>query len=138
MTHREQSYDVIVIGGGAAGLFCAAHAGRRGRRTVVLERAEKIGKKILISGGGRCNFTNLGVRPERYLSENPHFCVSAFSRFPVESFVQLVQRYGIAYHEKKLGQLFCDESARQIVAMLRAECEAAGVEIFTNCEVKPV
>ncbi|QNE32075.1 NAD(P)/FAD-dependent oxidoreductase [Sphingomonas sp. NBWT7] len=121
-------YDAIVLGGGAAGLMCAAIAGQRGRRVLVIDHAEKVGKKILISGGGRCNFTNLGTVPERYLSANPHFARSALARYTPADFLALVERYGIAWHEKTLGQLFCDGSARQIVAMLVAECDRGGVE----------
>mgnify|MGYP001041046481 CR=1 FL=1 len=122
-------YDVIVAGGGAAGLMCALRAGQRGRRVLVLEHAEKVGKKILISGGGRCNFTNLDSRPEAFLSANPHFCKSALARYSQHDFIALVDKHRIAWHEKTLGQLFCDGSSRQIVAMLLAECEAAGVEV---------
>ncbi|HEX4945429.1 MAG TPA: NAD(P)/FAD-dependent oxidoreductase [Blastocatellia bacterium] len=128
--------DVIILGGGAAGLFCASIAAKRGRKVVVLERAEKVGKKILISGGGRCNFTNLHTKPENFLSQNPNFAKSALARFTPQDFIALVKRYDIAFHEKKLGQLFCDGSAQQIVAMLLAEC--AGVTIKTHCEVKSV
>jgi predicted Rossmann fold flavoprotein len=122
-------YDVIVAGGGAAGLMCALRAGQRGRRVLVLEHADKVGKKILISGGGRCNFTNLGSQPEAFLSANPHFCKSALARYTQHDFIALVEKHRIAWHEKTLGQLFCDGSARQIVAMLLAECAAAGVEV---------
>ena len=122
-------FDVIVAGGGAAGLMCALRAGQRGRRVLVLEHAEKVGKKILISGGGRCNFTNLDSRPEAFLSVNPHFCKSALARYTQHDFIALVAKHRIAWHEKTLGQLFCDGSARQIVAMLLAECAAARVEV---------
>jgi len=121
--------DVVVIGGGAAGLMCAIEAGRRGRRVVLLEHAEKVGKKILISGGGRCNFTNLAASPENFLSANPHFAKSALSRYTQHDFIALVQKHRIAFHEKTLGQLFCDGSARQIVAMLLEECAAVGVDV---------
>jgi predicted Rossmann fold flavoprotein len=124
-----ERYDVIVAGGGAAGLMCALRAGQRGRRVLVLEHADKVGKKILISGGGRCNFTNLGSRPEAFLSANPHFCKSALARYTQHDFIALVEKHRIAWHEKTLGQLFCDGSARQIVAMLLAECAAVGVEV---------
>ncbi len=123
------SFDVIILGAGAAGLMCAIRAGQRGRRVLVLDHAAQAGAKILISGGGRCNFTNLGTVPERFLSDNPHFCRSALSRYKPADFVALVQRHGIAFHEKTLGQLFCDGSAREIVAMLLAECAAAGVDV---------
>jgi len=130
--------DVIILGGGAAGLMCAIEAGKRGRRVAVLERAEKIGKKILISGGGRCNFTNLHCRPEHFISANPHFAKSALARYTPADFIALVEKHGIPYHEKTLGQLFCDGSAQQVVAMLEAECRAAGVEILTNIKVDSV
>ena len=120
---------MIVLGAGAAGLMCALTAGRRGRRVVVLDHARRAGEKILISGGGRCNFTNLHCAPDRFFSENPHFCRSALSRYTAQDFVALVERHRIAWHEKTLGQLFCDGSARGIVDMLLAECAAAGVEI---------
>ncbi len=123
------SYDAIVLGAGAAGLWCAATAGQRGKRVLLLEHASEPGKKILISGGGRCNFTNLHTAPERFLSQNPHFAKSALSRFTPEDFLALVERHGIAWHEKTLGQLFCDGSARQIVAMLVEECAKGGVEL---------
>lgn len=125
----SQHYDVIVAGGGAAGLMCALRAGQHGRRVLVLEHADKVGKKILISGGGRCNFTNLGSRPEAFLSFNPHFCKSALARYTQHDFIALVEKHRITWHEKTLGQLFCDGSARQIVAMLLAECAAVGVEV---------
>ena len=121
--------DVVILGAGAAGLLCAITAGRRGRRVVVLDHARQAGEKILISGGGRCNFTNLHCAPERFLSANPHFCRSALARYTPRDFLDMVERHGIAWHEKTLGQLFCDGSARQIVAMLLAECAAAGAEI---------
>ena len=122
-------YDVIVAGGGAAGLMCALRAGQRGRSVLVLENAEKVGKKILISGGGRCNFTNLESRPGAFLSANPHFCKSGLARYTQHDFIALVEKHRIAWHEKTLGQLFCDGSARQIVAMLLAECAAAQVDV---------
>ena len=133
-----QSSDVIILGAGAAGLMCAMEAGKRGRRVVVLERAERIGKKILISGGGRCNFTNLHCRPENFISANPHFVRSALARYTPADFTVLVEKHGIAYHEKTLGQLFCDGSAQQIVAMLEQECRSAGVQILTHAEIKQV
>lgn len=134
----RHTYDVIILGGGAAGLMCAMEAGRRGRRVAVLERAERIGKKILISGGGRCNFTNLHCRPENFISANPHFAKSALARYTPADFIALVEKHGIAYHEKTLGQLFCDGSAQQIVSMLEQECRAAGVEILTNIKIDSV
>ena len=130
--------DVIVIGGGAAGLMCAIEAGKRGRAVTVLEHAERLGKKILISGGGRCNFTNVNAAPENYVSGNPDFCKSALARYTAADFIALVEKHGIAYHEKKLGQLFCDFTSRQIVEMLQRECDAAGVEIRLNCKVQEV
>src|SRR5437016_5899034 len=130
-----QSEQVVVIGGGAAGLMCAIEAGRRGRRVAVLERNAQIGRKILISGGGRCNFTNVHTTAANFLSRNPHFAKSALARFTPADFIAMVERHGIPYHEKTLGQLFCDRSARDITGMLEAECEAAGVRIFTACTV---
>lgn len=131
-------FDVIILGAGAAGLMCAMEAGKRGRRVAVVERAERIGKKILISGGGRCNFTNLHCRPENFISANPHFARSALARYTPADFIALVEKHGIAYHEKTLGQLFCDGSAQQIVAMLEEECRAVGVEILTHVNVDQV
>jgi len=125
-------FDVIVLGGGAAGLMCAIEAGKRGRRVAVLERAGRIGKKILISGGGRCNFTNLHCQPENFISANPHFAKSALAAYTPADFIRLVEKHGIAYQEKTLGQLFCDGSAQQIVSMLESECHQAGVQILTN------
>ncbi|MDT8761001.1 NAD(P)/FAD-dependent oxidoreductase [Sphingomonas psychrotolerans] len=125
-------YDAIILGGGAAGLMCAAVAGQRGRRILLLDHAGEVGKKILISGGGRCNFTNLHATPDRYLSANPHFAKSALGRYTAQDFLALVERHRIAWHEKTLGQLFCDGSARQIVAMLLEECAAGQVEIRTG------
>jgi predicted Rossmann fold flavoprotein len=132
------THDVIVLGAGAAGMMCASVAGQRGRRVLLVEHAAEPGKKILISGGGRCNFTNLGVTGERYLSQNPHFAKSALSRYMPQDFLALVERYGIAWHEKTLGQLFCDGSARQIVAMLLAECEKGQVEIACGALIADV
>ncbi len=130
--------DAVVIGAGAAGLMCALAASRRGLRVLVVDHANKVGKKILMSGGGRCNFTNTGTTPANYLSANPHFCKSALARYTPWHFIEMVERHGIAYHEKELGQLFCDESSRQIVAMLLAECADAGVEIRTHCAIERV
>ena len=130
--------DVLVIGGGAAGLFCALTAGRRGRRVRVVEHANRCGKKILMSGGGRCNFTNTGTTPANFLSANPHFCKSALARFRPEHFIAMVDAHGIAWHEKELGQLFCDDSSKQIVAMLLAECADAGVRVDVSCAVESV
>src|SRR5580704_1089663 len=121
-------YDAMILGAGAAGLMCAIEAGHRGRRVLVLERAERIGKKILISGGGRCNVTNLHTSPENFLSANPHFCKSALARYTPADFIRLVEKHRIPYHEKKLGQLFCDRAASEITSMLERECCDAGVE----------
>ncbi len=123
------SYDGIILGGGAAGLMCALTAGERGRKVLLLEHTDKVGAKILISGGGRCNFTNLDCAPDRFLSANPHFCRSALTRYSQSDFIALVRRHNIAFHEKTLGQLFCDGSAREIIAMLMAECDAGHVDI---------
>ena len=128
-------YDVIIIGGGAAGLMCAIEAGNRGRSVAVLERNETVGKKIRISGGGRCNFTNIYTLPEHFISANPNFHKSALSRYTPENFIRLVRKHRIAYHEKKLGQLFCDGSSQQIINMLLKECEAANVQIHLGCSV---
>jgi predicted Rossmann fold flavoprotein len=127
-----------VLGAGAAGLFCAIEAGKRGRRVAVLERSERIGKKILISGGGRCNFTNIHCQPANFISANEHFAKSALSRYTPADFIALVEKHGIAYHEKTLGQLFCDRSAQLITDMLEAECRAAGVQIFVDCRIREV
>lgn len=130
--------DVIIIGGGAAGLMCAIEAGKRGRRVLLLEHANRVGKKILMSGGGRCNFTNLHAAPDNYLSANPHFCKSALARYTQWDFIALVDRHRIAWHEKELGQLFCDDSSKQIVGLLLDECAAAGVRILTGCAIEQV
>jgi predicted Rossmann fold flavoprotein len=135
---REEDFDLVVLGAGAAGMFCAMRAGQRGRRVLLLDHADEAGKKILISGGGRCNFTNTGCVPDRFLSENRHFARSALARYTAQDFIALVQKHRIAFHEKTLGQLFCDGSARQIVAMLLAECEAAGVDLRLNHRVTEV
>ena len=135
MTH---DFDVIILGAGAAGLMCAIEAGKRGRRVAVLEHADRIGKKILISGGGRCNFTNLDCQPENFLSSNPHFCKSALARYRPSDFIALVEKHRIPYHEKTRGQLFCDGSAREIVRMLEMECRDAGVQIFVNTKANEV
>lgn len=145
---EKASYDCIIIGAGAAGLMCAITAGQRGRRVLILEKSNKVGKKILMSGGGHCNFTNMYAEPENYLSNNLHFCKSALSRYTQWDFIELINKHGIAYHEKthrdndgneiQKGQLFCDESAKQVVAMLLDECQQAGVEIRTRCEIESV
>lgn len=130
--------DVAILGGGAAGLMCAIEAGKRGRRVLLIERSDRVGKKILISGGGRCNFTNLFTGPDNFLSANPHFAKSALARCTPADFIALVERHGITYHEKELGQLFCDGSSRQIVQMLLDECRMASVRIEVRCEVASV
>jgi hypothetical protein len=137
-THDDETCDVLVLGAGAAGLMAAITAGQRGRRVVVLDHADRIGKKILISGGGRCNFTNLNCTADCFLSTNPHFARSALARYTPRDFIALVERYRIAYHEKTLGQLFCDGSAREIVAMLEAECRTAGVRISLNQHITEI
>jgi predicted Rossmann fold flavoprotein len=134
----SRRFDAIVLGAGAAGLFCAAEAGRRGRRVAVLERSERPGKKILISGGGRCNFTNIHCKPENFLSSNPHFAKSSLARFTPADFIALVESHRIRYHEKTLGQLFCDGSAQEILALLEAECRAGGVQVFTSQQVTEI
>ncbi|MGE0358861.1 MAG: NAD(P)/FAD-dependent oxidoreductase [Burkholderiales bacterium] len=134
----ETSFDVVVIGAGAAGMMCAATAGRRGRRVLLVDHYPKLGEKIRISGGGRCNFTNLHASPANYLSANPAFCRSALARYTPRDFIALVDRHRIAWHEKTLGQLFCDGSATQVIAMLKAECDAAGVAWRMPCEVRGV
>jgi hypothetical protein len=134
----NQNWDVIILGAGAAGLMCAIEAGKRKRRVLVLERADRVGKKILISGGGRCNFTNLLTGPDNFLSANPHFAKSALARYTPADFVRLVEKHQIPYHEKKLGQLFCDRAASDITSMLEKECRDAGVEIRLNIKVTGV
>jgi predicted Rossmann fold flavoprotein len=138
MTTAMEAFDVAIIGAGAAGLMCAMTAGQRGRRVLLLEHNAEAGAKILISGGGRCNFTNLEIAPERFLSANPHFCKSALSRYTQHDFIALVERHRIRYHEKTLGQLFCDGSAREILAMLLAECAAANVDVRTGHRVSEI
>ncbi len=127
--------DVIIIGGGAAGLFCAIEAGKRGRKVLVIEHQESVGRKILISGGGRCNFTNSGTTPENFVSTNPHFCKSALARYTSADFIALVEKHNIPYYEKKLGQLFCRDSSQKIIDLLLDECAAAGIEIRCACQV---
>jgi predicted Rossmann fold flavoprotein len=136
--NTEQSWDVIVIGAGAAGLFCAIEAAKRGRKTLVLDNGKRIGRKILMSGGGRCNFTNIYTSPANFLSQNKHFCKSALSRYTQWDFIALVQQYQIPYHEKTLGQLFCDDSAKDIVEMLQQECDKAGVKIALQQDISAV
>jgi predicted Rossmann fold flavoprotein len=132
------NFDALILGGGAAGLMCAIEAGKRGRRVAVLERADRLGKKILISGGGRCNFTNLHCQPENFLSSNPHFAKSALARYTPPDFIALVEKHRIPYHEKTLGQLFCDRSSRDVLGMLEKECSSAGVSIFLDAKIQEV
>jgi len=133
-----QKFDGLILGGGAAGLMCAIEAGKRGRRVAVLEHADRLGKKILISGGGRCNFTNIHCRPDNFISGNPHFAKSALARYTPANFIALLETHRIAYHEKTLGQLFCNGSAREIVSMLEEECRAAKVTIFLQADIREV
>ena len=135
---KPHTYDTIILGAGAAGLMCALTAGQRGRRVLLLDHADEVGKKILISGGGRCNFTNIHTAPDRYLSANPHFAKSALGRYTATDFIDLVDRHGIAWHEKTLGQLFCDGSAKQIVAMLLDECDAGNVTFGLGQPIRAV
>ena len=134
----SNDFDVLILGAGAAGMMCAIEAGKRGRRVLLLEHQERVGKKIAISGGGRCNFTNLHTSPANYLSGQPDFCKSALARYTPWDFLALVEQHGVAYHEKKLGQQFCDESARRIIDLLLAECAAASVDLRTSCRVGEV
>ncbi len=134
----SKAADVLILGAGAAGLMCALTAGQRGKKVIVLDHAEAPGKKILISGGGRCNFTNLQTAPQNYVSSNPHFCKSALAQFSQHDFIAMVARHKIPYHEKTLGQLFCDESARDIVAMLLAECQAGAVDLRLSHQITQV
>ena len=131
----SQAYDVVVIGAGAAGMMCAAVAGQRGKSVILIDHAEKLAEKIRISGGGRCNFTNLHAGPQNFLSQNPHFCKSALARYTAQDFINLVKRYRIPFHEKHKGQLFCDRSAEDIIAMLKAECDTGKVEWRMPCKV---
>ncbi|MBH0084901.1 NAD(P)/FAD-dependent oxidoreductase [Psychrobacter sp. SCQQ22] len=137
-TSQYAHYDVIIIGAGASGLYCALTAGRRGRRVLVLDHANKAGKKILMSGGGRCNFTNYFVEPEHFLGANQHFCKSALSRYPSWEFIGMVESHKIPYHEREHGQLFCDDSAQDILSMLLDECAAAGVQVKLNAQIESV
>ncbi len=133
-----QFYDVIIIGGGAAGLMCAIESGKRGRKTLILEGAKNVGEKIRISGGGRCNFTNLNINRDNFLSQNPHFAISALSRFTQHNFIDLVKKHNIKYHEKTLGQLFCDISSKEIINMLLTECAENDVKIILNNKVNTI
>ena len=134
----DTDFDVLIVGAGAAGMMCAIEAGRRGRRTLLIEHQDRVGKKIAISGGGRCNFTNVHTSPANYLSGQPDFCKSALARYTPWDFIALIEQHGVAYHEKKLGQQFCDESARRIIDLLLAECAAANVDVRTGCRVDEV
>src|SRR5271154_1462314 len=134
-THK---FDVLILGAGAAGLFCAAEAGKRGRRVAIIERADRAGKKILISGGGRCNFTNIYSQPDNFISANPHFPKSALARYTASDFIALVDKHRIPYHEKTLGQLFCDRSATDITDMLESECRVAGAKTFLDSRIREV
>src|SRR5688572_477378 len=138
MTTAAKTFDVIVLGAGAAGLMCALTAGQRGRTVLLIDHADKVGAKILISGGGRCNFTNLRSEPDRFLSGNANFCRSALGRYTQADFIAMVERHGIAYHEKTLGQLFCNGSAREIVAMLLAECAQGSVDVRVGTKVTDI
>lgn len=138
MTAQTYTFDALILGGGAAGLMCAIEAGKRGRRVAVLDHSDRLGKKILVSGGGRCNFTNLHCQPENFISANPNFAKSALARHTPADFIALVEKHRIPYHEKTLGQLFCDRSARDILGMLEEECRMAGVKIFAGRKIKEV
>ena len=138
MIKPRMQKDVIIIGAGASGLICASEAGKRGRSVIVADHAPRIGSKIRVSGGGRCNFTNLHVSADHYLSQNPHFCKSALSRFTPEDFISLMKRHTISFHEKEAGQLFCDSASTGIIRMLRTECERAGAELFLGCSIKGI
>lgn len=136
--NQSNVYDVVVLGAGAAGLFCAFIAAQRGRKVLVLEKSNKVGKKILMSGGGRCNFTNYNIEPDNFISKNPHFCKAALKRYTQWDFIALVERYKIEYEERKHGQLFCKNSAKDILNMLLSECENSGVEIITHCDIQTI
>ena len=135
---QKSEFDVIIVGAGAAGMMCAMSAGQRGKRVLLIEHAKEPGKKIIISGGGRCNFTNINAAPENFLSENRHFCKSALARYTQHDFIDLIKKHRIAFHEKTLGQLFCDGSARQVVQMLFEECHAVDVDLRLNCSVQGI
>ncbi len=137
-TKEVHKFDALILGAGAAGVMCAIEAGKRARRVAVLERSDRAGKKILISGGGRCNFTNLDCGPENFYSSNPHFAKSALARYQPSDFIALVEKHGIPYHEKTLGQLFCDRSAQDVVKMLETDCRDAGAKIILNCKIEAV
>ena len=138
MSLVPEQIDVLIIGAGAAGLMCASLAGKRGRRVLVIDHANKVGKKILMSGGGRCNFTNLHTQSSHFISKNPNFCKSALSRYTPQDFIALIEKHRIPYHEKKLGQLFCDNKAKDILEMLISECQQSGVKLRTKCSVESI
>ncbi len=138
MEHSHSNFDVIILGGGGAGMMCGMQAGQRGRKVLIMDHAKKIGGKILISGGGRCNFTNIGASAQNYVSENSHFCKSAFSRYTPEDFIALIKKHRIPFHEKKLGQLFCDRTAQDIVKLLKSECDDAGVQFLLDCKIDSI
>ncbi len=135
---KATNFDVVVIGAGAAGMMCAAEAGKRGKSVLLIDHYHKLGEKIRISGGGRCNFTNMHTKPESFLSQNPHFCRSALARYTPQDFIKLVEKHGIGYHEKTLGQLFCDDSATQMIQMLKTECDRAQVQLRMPCSVESI
>ena len=135
---NQEYYDVVIIGAGAAGLMCGIEAGNRGRKVLIIDHANRVGKKILISGGGRCNFTNLGASPDDYESQNPYFCISALKSYTPDDFIYLVDSHNIPYYEKKLGQLFCQGTSREIVNMLITECDRSGAKIELDCNVQEV
>ena len=137
-TMKASEADVMIIGAGAAGMMCALTAAQRGRSVLLLDHSSKLAEKIRISGGGRCNFTNLNARPENFISQNPHFCRSALSRFTPQHFIALLDKHGIGYHEKTLGQLFCDDESEAVISMLKAECDAAGVHWCMPCNVEKI
>jgi len=138
MTIKQKEYDAIIIGAGASGIMCAINAGKRGRKVLILDHADKIGSKILISGGGKCNFTNLNITKENYISENPNFCLSALKNYTQHDFINLVKKHNISFHEKILGQIFCDKSSKQIIDMLIHECETSQIKIKLNCNIKKI
>src|SRR6266436_6536878 len=138
MSSPPVEYDAVIIGAGAAGLMCAIEARKRGKRVAILELAERPGKKILISGGGRCNFTNIHCTPDNFISSNPHFAKSALARYTPSDFIALVEKHRIPYHEKTLGQLFCDRAASDVTQLLEEECRAAGVQTFSSQRVTEI
>jgi predicted Rossmann fold flavoprotein len=135
---QEKETDVLIIGAGAAGMMCALTAAKRGRSVLLIDHSSKLAEKIRISGGGRCNFTNLNTKPENFISQNPHFCRSALARFTPKNFIDMLNKHGIGYHEKTLGQLFCNDNSESIIAMLKSECDAAGVRWCMPCSVEKI